>query len=124
MNSSTVKVDTTPSLMTTRGQASVYSTTTNSTSSLVNVTMETYLTTTETYLTTTDDTDFFGHLDLRDETTFVALIVMGVFVPAIFITMFLLIYFKRRKQVKERKAVMLLRNAQDMALDDYTCTIR
>ena len=52
---------------------------------------------------TTDGQDFFHHLTLKDETTFVALIVMGVVVPAIFITVFFLICRQRRKDLLARR---------------------
>ncbi|KAK7491102.1 hypothetical protein BaRGS_00017666 [Batillaria attramentaria] len=69
---------------------------------------------------TSDGKDFFHHLTLKDETTFVALIVMGVIVPAVFVIVFLLICRQRRKDMLARRTQMLLQNAQDFALDDYT----
>ncbi|XP_048251042.1 uncharacterized protein LOC124152611 [Haliotis rufescens] len=68
--------------------------------------------------------EFFHHLTLKDETVFVALIVMGVIVPAIFISVFALICIRRHKEMKARKAAMLLRDAQDMAMEDYPYTMR
>ncbi|KAK7096158.1 uncharacterized protein [Littorina saxatilis] len=68
---------------------------------------------------TSDGKDFFHHLTLKDETTFVALVVMGIVVPAIFITVFVLICRQRRKDLVARRTQMLLQNTQDFALEDY-----
>ncbi|XP_046554991.1 uncharacterized protein LOC124264297 isoform X1 [Haliotis rubra] len=68
--------------------------------------------------------EFFHHLTLKDETVFVALIVMGIIVPAIFISVFALICIRRHKEMKARKAAMLLRDAQDMAMEDYPYMMR
>lgn len=70
--------------------------------------------------TTSDGQDFFHHLTLKDETTFVALIVMGIIVPVVFIAVFILIYRQRRKDILARRTQMLLQNVQDFALEDYT----
>ncbi|XP_025082243.1 uncharacterized protein LOC112556948 isoform X2 [Pomacea canaliculata] len=68
---------------------------------------------------TTYGQDFFHHLTLKDETTFVALIVMGVIIPGIFIFIFILVCRQRRKELFMRRTQMLLQNAQDFSMDDF-----
>ncbi|XP_076439293.1 uncharacterized protein LOC143278146 [Babylonia areolata] len=60
------------------------------------------------------------HRSLKDQTTFIAAIVMGVIVPAIFIAVIALICRRRRKDLLARRTQMLLQNTQDFVLEDYT----
>ncbi|XP_060085723.1 uncharacterized protein LOC132565130 [Ylistrum balloti] len=65
----------------------------------------------------TDDESFSEAMSPKDETLFVALIIMGVIVPAIFIFSFFMIFWRRYKQQQQRRAQMLLQNAQDVPMD-------
>ncbi|CAL1529868.1 unnamed protein product [Lymnaea stagnalis] len=49
---------------------------------------------------------------------FVALICMGVIIPVIFITLFLIFFYKRRKENRERSQEMLLREQPELSMDD------
>lgn len=53
----------------------------------------------------------------KDETLFVALVIMGGVVPAIFIFSFFMIFWRRYKEQRQRREQMLLQNSQDVPMD-------
>ncbi|CAI9736994.1 Hypothetical predicted protein [Octopus vulgaris] len=66
----------------------------------------------------TDGKGFLNHLNPKDQTLFVALIVMAIAVPCIFLSVFALLCIRKHKEKKARRAEMLLHNAQGIAVDD------
>ncbi|GAB1605446.1 hypothetical protein Ahia01_000826700 [Argonauta hians] len=66
----------------------------------------------------TDGSSFISHLSTKDQTLFVALIVMAIAVPCIFLSVFALLCIRKHKEKKARRAEMLLNNAQGIAVDD------
>ncbi|XP_064595981.1 uncharacterized protein LOC135462688 [Liolophura sinensis] len=66
-----------------------------------------------------DGQDFFHHLSGKDETLFLTLVLMAVLIPILFIAIFAVVCVRKRREKKARRAERLLRNAQDLAMDDY-----
>ncbi|OWF35287.1 uncharacterized protein LOC110443125 [Mizuhopecten yessoensis] len=65
----------------------------------------------------TDDETSSKIMSPKDATMFVALIIMGVVVPAIFVFSFCMIFWRRYKQQRERREQMLLQNSQEVPMD-------
>ncbi|GFO02491.1 hypothetical protein PoB_002899600 [Plakobranchus ocellatus] len=64
--------------------------------------------------------DFFHKLPFKDETMFVALLCVAIIVPIIMVTLFLIYFYKRRKENIERRQEMLLQNQADFSMDEYS----
>ncbi|XP_033725846.1 uncharacterized protein LOC117315660 [Pecten maximus] len=65
----------------------------------------------------TDEESSSKIMSLKDETLFVALVIMGGVVPAIFIFSFFMIFWRRYKQQRQRREQMLLQNSQDVPMN-------
>ncbi|BFZ17943.1 hypothetical protein BsWGS_20982 [Bradybaena similaris] len=67
---------------------------------------------------------FLHNLHMKDETMFVVLVCMAVIIPAIFISLLIIFFYKRQNDAKERRQEMLLQDQPEFSMDEYNMEYR